>query len=357
MTGAQSQDGSRIAAGALNNPIILDRFALGVAASQMITDFGRTSNLAASASLNVDARQQDVSFRRAGVKLEVDRAYFNALRAQAVLRVAQQTVDARQLSVDKVQALANTGLKSSLDLSFAKVNLGEAQLLLVQAKNDVQASYAMLAAAMGSPQTGAGYSLTEEALPAPPPADSAPLVAQALHSRPDVLRERLTEQSELTFAQAERALWFPTISFAGAAGVTPYHQAGLTDQYAAMGVNVTVPLTNGHLFSARRAEAAFRASAEQQVVRDLENRVARDVRLAWLDAQTAYQRLTLTDQLLAQATDALELAQARYSLGLSSIVELTQAQLNQTRAQIEQATARYEYQARGAALRYQTGAM
>jgi outer membrane protein len=85
--------------------------------------------------------------------------------------------------------------------------------------------------------------------------------------------------------------------------------------------------------------------------------VTRDVQLAWLDAQTAYQRLDLTNQLLTQATDALDLAQQRYNLGLSSIVELTQAQLNQTRAQIEQATARYDYQTRGATLRFQVGSV
>ena len=79
--------------------------------------------------------------------------------------------------------------------------------------------------------------------------------------------------------------------------------------------------------------------------------------MAWLEAQTAFQRLSLTDQLLAQASDALDLAEERYNLGLSSIVELTQAQLNQTRAQIEQATARYEYQSRNASLRFQIGAL
>ena len=122
-------------------------------------------------------------------------------------------------------------------------------------------------------------------------------------------------------------------------------------------MNVTVPLTNGNLYSARRAEANFRATAELQSLQDMENRVARDVRVAWLDLQTGRQRLGLTDQLLAQATDALDLAQERYNLGLSSIVELTQAQLNQTRAQIEQASARYDYQARNASLRFQTGAL
>src|SRR5262249_23600238 len=133
-TGAQALDGSRIAAGGLNNPIILDRFAYGFSASQMITDFGRTRNLASSASLHADAAEKDVAARRAEALLDVDRTYFDALRAQAVLRVAEQTVAARQTVVDQVTALASSGLKSTLDVSFARVNLSEAQLLLVQAQ-------------------------------------------------------------------------------------------------------------------------------------------------------------------------------------------------------------------------------
>jgi outer membrane protein len=355
-TGAQAQDGTRIAAGGLNNPTILDRFAYGFGGSQMLTDFGRTSNLSASATLRVNAQQQAVVDLRANVLLQVDRGYFDALRAQAIRRVADQTVAARQLVVDQVTALASAGLKSALDLSFAKVNLSEAQLLLLQATNDVQASYASLSAALGAPQT-ATYDLADESLPDAPPADSALLIAQALSDRPDVARERFAQQSAAKFADAEHALLFPTISLIGAAGLTPYHQAGLTNQYSAVGVNVTVPLTNGNLFAARRAEASFHATAEQQRLQELENQVARDVQVSWLEAQTAFQRLGLTDQLLVQATDALDLAQQRYNLGLSSIVELSQAQLNQTRAQIEQATARYDYQARSAALRFQTGSL
>ncbi len=356
-TGAQAQDGTRITAGGLNNPIILDRFAYGVSASQMLTDFGRTPTLTASATLRVDSQQQDLAARRADVLLGVDRAFFDALRAQAILRVAEQTVATRQVVVDQVTALTSAGLKSTLDLSFAKVNLSEAQLLLIQARNDVQAAYAGLSAALGTPQQAVPYDLADEPLPDPPATDSASLVAQALRDRPDVARQRFTQQSEAKFAEAERALWFPTVSLIGAAGMTPYHQIGLASQYSAVGLNVTVPLTNGNLYSARRAEANFRASAEQQTLQDLQNRVTRDVQVAWLDAQTAYQRLDLTNQLLAQAADALDLAQQRYNLGLSSIVELTQAQLNQTRAQIEQATARYEYQGRSATLRFQIGSL
>jgi outer membrane protein len=356
VTGAEAQDGSRIAAGGLNNPIILDRVAAGVAVSQLLTDFGRTSDLVQTASLRAQALQQSAVTDRADVLLRVDRAYFSALRTQAILRVAQDTVSARQLVADQISALAQSNLKSGLDVSFAKVNLSEAQLLLLQARNDQAAAFAALAAALGQSDAPA-YVLNEEPLPPTPPADEATLVVQALRDRPDVVAERLARESAAKFADAEHALWFPTISALGAAGLAPYHQAGINSPYSAIGVNVSVPLTNGGLFSARHAEATLRARVEAERVRDLENRVSRDVRVALLDAQSGYQRLDLTNQLLDQAAQSQELAEARYNLGLSSIVELTQAQLNKTRAEIEQASARYDYQARMAALRYQIGAL
>jgi outer membrane protein len=354
VTGAVAPDGTRIAAGGLNNPTVFDRFATGVTVSQLVTDFGRTGSLVETQTLRAGAQEQDAAMLRAEVLLQVDRAYFDALRAQAVLRVARQTVEARQLVVDQVSALAASNLKSGLDVSFSRVNLSQAQLLLVQAQSDVQASFAELSTAMGAPQV-ATYDLTDEPLPAPPTSDAPVIVAQALRERPDVAAARLSGQAAAKFASAEHALWYPTVAAVGVAGVTPYHQDNLNDHYSAAGFNVTVPIANGSLYSARHAEAAFRASVEDEALRDLENRVTRDVTLAWLQAKTGYQRVDLTNQLLAQASDALDLAQARYNLGLSSIVELTQAQLNKTQAEIDQATSRYDYQARTAALRFQTG--
>ena len=81
------------------------------------------------------------------------------------------------------------------------------------------------------------------------------------------------------------------------------------------------------------------------------------MRVAWLNANTALQRLGVTAELLQQATQALDLAQARYDLGLGSIVELSQAQLNKTSAEIVSTSAKYEYQIQRAVLDYQTGAL
>ena len=355
-TGADTnQTGARVAAGELNSPRVFKKFATGASASQLITDFGRTHELSRSAGLRTRAEQANVVVTRADVLLAVDQAYFRTLKAQAVLTVAQQTVEQRQTVTDRVNALAQAKLKSGLDVSFAEVNLGQAKLLLVQAQNEIRAAYADLTRALGYSDERQ-FELTEEPLPAAPAPDVLPLVTEAFRERPELVRERFLAQSAHAFAVAERDLNFPTVSALGVVGVVPEGDPSeFRRSYLAGGVNVNIPIFNGALFTARYAEANLRAKAEDQRLRDLEDVVAREVRVAWLDEVTAYQRLDLTTQILAQANLALDLANARYKLGLSSIVELQQAQLNETQAAIDQASAKYDYAARVASVNYAIG--
>jgi outer membrane protein len=356
LTGVDAQRNSRVAAGGLNNPIIFERYSNGVTVGQLLTDFGRTHELVKSSDYHAQARQEDVVATRADVVLQVDQAYFSVLKAQTVLQVAEKTVSTRQLVADQVGTLAKNKLKSGLDVSFANVDLAQAQLLLVQAQNDLQASLADLSAAMGY-SAQRTFRLAEEPMPAAPPADMAQLLQQALQNRPELISQRLDVNSAKSYATAERDLWFPTITAVGTAGLTPYGADQLAPRYAAAGFNVNIPLFNGHLYGALRSEADSQAQAQQQYLRTLQDRVVRDVQKAWLNANSAYQRLSLTDQLLQSATQALDLAQERYKLGLSSIIELSQAQLNETQAEIAQAGAKYDYEAQLSALNYQVGRM
>ena len=129
----------------------------------------------------------------------------------------------------------------------------------------------------------------------------------------------------------------------------------MPSRYAAAGFNVNVPIFNGRLFNAEHTEATARARAQEQFLRGLQNRIAQDVRTSWLNVISAYQRLSLTQQLLDQTTQAFDLAKGRYQLGLSSIIELSQAQLNLTEAQVEQVSAQYDYESQTANLNYQLG--
>jgi outer membrane protein len=354
LTGVDADPGSRITAGALNNPVIYQRAAAGLTVSQLITDFGRTTNLAASANYAAKAENQNALATKEQVLLAVDQAFYGALQAHAVLTVAQQTVDARQTVSDQIGALFTNKLRSQLDFSFANVNLAQSKLLLLDARNNENAAQAILSAVLGYP-TLHNFQLVDDTTPlTEPPSNVDDLISQAFSMRPEILALNFQYQSAQKFHSAERDLFFPTVEAVGVVGDTPVRNPLLSDWYGAVGVNVGIPLFNGFLYAARSREALLKEQAADARVLDLQNRISRDVRTSWLGANAAYQRLSVTQQLLDQANLALDLAQTRYKLGLSSIVELSQAQLQQTQAQISSAQAGYDYRLSLAVLRYQT---
>lgn len=355
VTGALAEDDhTRILAGAPNNPSVLNRLGAGVGASQLLSDFGRTRHQVNSARLSADASAEAERAARAQVLLRVDRAYFAVLAAQSVLRVARETVRERRLVVDQTSALAQNKLKSELDVTFARVNLDEALLLENNAVNDARSAAVELGAALGLEQVR-DFELADEPMPAglPPEWDTVAAAAQA--NRPELRQARLTMQAAGETVRAERALSYPTVSGMVFTGVAPLHVEALQNHWNAAALNLEIPILSGGLFKARRLEAEARLKQSTEAARDLANNIARDVRVAYLDAVSAFDRLRVTDSLLNQARQALKLAQARYDLGLGSIIELSQAQLNLTRAQIAQAGARFDYQSLRARLDYETG--
>jgi len=354
LTAVDANPGTRIAAGALNNPALYQRAAGGVMVSQLLTDFGRTTNLVASANLAAKAENQNALATKEQILLSVDQAFYAALQAQAVLTVADQTVKDRQTVSDQIGALFRSKLKSELDFSFANVNLAQAKLLLVDAQNNLSATQASLSAVLGYASLQ-NFQLVEDTTPtAAPPENIEELISMAFTMRPEILALDFESQSAQRFQKAERDLLFPEIRALGVVGDTPVRNPIISSWYGAVGINVNIPVFNGFLFTARSREAALRAQAAQERLRDLRDRIARDVRTCWLNAKAAHDRLDVTQQLLEQANLALNFAQSRYKLGLGSIVELSQAQLQQTQAQIANAQAGYDYRLSLAILQYQT---
>jgi outer membrane protein len=190
------------------------------------------------------------------------------------------------------------------------------------------------------------------------------LISQAFSSRPELLALSYEYQSARKFQTAERDLLFPTVRALGAIGDVPAgnpalafpHTSAFGNWYGAVGANIEIPIFNGFLYSARAREADLKAQAADERLRDMHDRISRDVRTSWLNASTAYSRLAVSQQLLDQSDLALDLAQTRYQLGLGSIVELSQAQLQQTQAEIGNAQAGYDYRLARAVLRYETAA-
>jgi outer membrane protein len=365
ITAVDANEGSRIGAGELNASTLLEHAGAGVSLSQIITDFGRTMNLVASSKLQEKAQNANALATTEDIVLATDQAFYNALQAAALLKVAQQTVSTRQSVEHQISELTKNKLKSGLDLSFADVNLSQAKLLQLDAQNNVDSTIAALTAVLGFDKQ-VSYELTEEdtqALPPPPP-DVDVLINTALQQRPDLQALTFNQQAAEKFHRAQRDQLLPTISALGVAGASPVRPdcfGGCTNYfisswYGAIGVNMNIPIFNGFLFSAESSEANFRAKAARENTRDLRDRVVRDVRTAWLSANTAFQRVSVAAELAKQADLALNLAQGRYQLGLSSIVELSQAQLQQTDAAIGYVNAQYQYRLTLSALNFEIGA-
>ncbi len=361
LTAVEPKEGSRIAAGSLNNPIVYERAAGGLTLSQLITDFGRTNNLVASAALRAKAADMNAAATADQIKLAVDEAFYNALQTLALQKVAEQTVNARQLVSDQITALFQNKLRSQLDVSFADANLAQAKLLLLDAQSNYQAALSGLSQVLGYSSQQQFELVDTEMELKPPPAAVSQLQDEAFSNRPEIASQGYEYQAAQHFQKAERDLLLPSIEALGVVGRTPFSSsiAGaspFTSWYGAVGVNVNVPIFNGFLYPARSREAGLRAQAADQQLRDLKDRIANDVRTSWLSAINAYNRIGVTQQFVDQANLAVDLSQTRYSLGLSSIVELSQAQLTQTEAQIQFAAAKYQYQIAQSVLRFQIAA-
>lgn len=348
---------TRLAAiGALNNPSIFDRNAEGLMVSQLITDFGRTANLAGSARLQAEAAANNAQATREQILLAVDEAFYSALQAQSVTRVAEGTITNRQYFLDQVSELAKQNLRSSLDVSFARVNVEDAKLLLSKAQNDLQAAFARLSNLMGLPEPS-NYQLVDQPLPSPLSTNVSEFIQQALGTRPELLSLRNQREASIKFARGERALSFPTISAVASAGTVPVRDPALPENYAAAGLVMSMPLFAGGYYSSRRQAAELQAQADAESLRDLEDNVIRDVHIAWLNSQNSFDRYRITGQLLENARQSYELADARYKQGISSIVEFNQAELNLLSAEISYADTRYEYLIERSALSFQTGGL
>jgi outer membrane protein len=249
-------------------------------------------------------------------------------------------------------------------LTFAQVNLSQAKLLQLDAQNNLDSSMAALAAVLGLDHQVTFELSEDDTQPPAPPTDVDGLIRTAFQQRPDLQAFTYEQEAAEKFRRAQRDQLFPTVSTLGVAGVTPvrpdcfggcFPNYFVSSWYGAIGVNMSIPIFNGFLFRAEASEAKYRAQAAAENTRDLRDRIVRDVRTAWLAANTAFQRVGVSAELAKQADLSLSLAQSRYRLGLGSIVELSQGQLQQTDAAISYVNAQYQYRLALSTLDFEIG--
>ena len=357
LTAVEAEEATRISAGSLTASRLFEHAGAGGGFSQLLTDFGRTRNLVASSALQEKAEKANAVATQYDIQLATDQAFYNAMQAQETLKVAQQNVTTRQTLQSQVNQMTLNKLKSTLDLSFADVNLSQAKLLALDAQNNADSTMAALDAVLGLDHL-VNYELIDDGAGVQqPPPDIDQLIGQSLKQRPDLQATMYSQQAAVKYSHAQRDQMLPSIAASGTVGTVPIRpdQYYVSNWWGGIGVNINIPVFNGFLYSSQAKEASIRAQAAAEQTRDLRDRIVRDVRMSWLAANTAYQRVSVTAELLQEADLGLKLAQTRYQMGLSSIVELSQAEYQQTDAAIGNANAQYQYRLALATLNYQIG--
>ncbi len=348
ITAEKAEDDSRIGAGSLTSSHLFTHAGGGGTFSQLLTDFGHTRDLVATNKLQQKSQDKTTLATQQDVLIATDAAFYRLLNAQSLLQVAVATVAARNDVQRLTSALTNSALRSTLDLNIAAADVSQSQLLELDAENAVASASTTLTEVLAAPPDTV-YAAVEDstAAPPPPPApdSSTALNADAQKQRPDLQALKLNAQAYGEFARAQQLQHLPTITALATGGLTPVAPDNIfvPKWYAAGGINLSIPFFTGFRIDAQAAEARLRQKATEKQAQELSDTIARDVHVAVLNAQTAFRRIAVADQFRNQATQALALAQTRYKLGLSSIVELSQAQLQSTQAAVTAVNARYDY--------------
>lgn len=342
-------------AGAMLQPN-LSSYAAGLLASQRLYDFGFTNNLVESSHYGERAQEQDVNARRALVIVTVQRGYLNSLKRQRLVRIAEETVRERGLIAGQIETLYRQQLKSKLDLDLVRVELVNAESLLVRSRNDLKASFADLNRAMGiaGPED---YTLEDLAIDVKAQRTLGDLIADSL-THPELKRAKEQTAAAEAKKRAMKSQYLPTVSAVASGGYydtfDPSRNVPTGGWWAAGGL-VSMPIFTGGLIENQVKEAAAQQAAAQAQSTNIEQALTQQVTNAYLDTVTSAQQIKLGEELVKTAQEALSLAKQRYKLGLGTVVEVTQAEVGLTAAQTKLAEAQYDYKIAEVTLAYAAG--
>ena len=318
-----------------------DYFQFGVTATQLIYDFGQTSQKYDAAKLNADAQRVAEQTARLGILLNVRRAYFAARANKELVDVAKETLDAQTRHLSQVQGMVQVGTQPPIALAQQKAAVANAVVQVITSQNNYETSKAQLNQAAGM-AGGTDYDVSDEDV-GPVPDEDQPLdtlMNKAVAARPEIatlFKQREAEESTLSSA---RGTYGPSIG--ASASVTDYGtNLGQLVPNWTLGAAATWPIFQGGLTRAlvHQAEAGIESVDAQRSVEELQVRL--DVDSARLAIRAAKATIGAVGEALTSAREQLRLAEQRYATGVGSIIELNDAQVAYTTAAAQVVSARY----------------
>lgn len=316
-------------------------FNVGASVSQLLWDFGRTTGRWRSAQQSAQAQRETEHQTLVDVLANVQTAYFNVLAQQALVQVAQETLENERARLGQVNAQVQVGTRPEIDLLQQRTAVANAQVQLIQARNNAATSKAQLNQAMGL--EGPTDHAVQEVGVGPVEGEALAvdaLVDTALQGRPELAAsEHQLRAQELQLSSTRGGYW-PRLSASvsgSQAGADPAKlQWGLNGQ-----VGLSWPLFEGGITRAQVREQQANLSGLQAQRDALRQQVRLEVERAQLAVNAARESESAAEEALTNARERLRLAEGRYRAGVGNIIELSDAQLSATNAAVQRVQATY----------------
>jgi len=323
-----------------------DYYISRVSASQLIYDFGKTTGQIDQSRATFRQTQEDYAGNRQKVVLDARTAYFGYLAAMRARKVTEETVRQNQELVKQAQGFYDVGLRAKIDVTKAEANLYSAEADLIRAKNQVDLAQVTLMTALGL-KTWPFQGVEDVIEVTRRPHSVTELKAQALNQRPEIQRNRYQQDFNQAALRVARSGWLPTLNSLAAYGWSgpnaPFGKEAMENKDWWVGAGLTVPLFDGLLayHNVRTANANIRATLANSEV--LSQDIAKEVEQYYLDVNSAWELIRATKKALEAARENFRLAQGRYQVGVGSIIEVTDAQVQFFQADLRYVRALYDY--------------
>lgn len=343
--------------------VIIDRTRTSVApaisVNYLLFDLGGRGGRVAAARENAFALGFTHNATIRNTVLQVEQAYFTYVGTRALLEAQRTSVQEALASYRAAAKRDSVGLATIADVLQARTALSQAQLALVTTEGQLQTTRSALAVALGvSPTLPYDVVASPADVPVGEVADSVEaLINLALRTRPELQAAYANAAAARAQVRVARSAALPSLALTGTGGYTNSSIPALTGRNYTVGLGLQLPLFNGGSRQYDIARAQALAEAADAQAENVRQTVITDVFSSYYDVRTATQQVRTTDELLASAGASLRAAQARYTGGVGSILDLITAQTALANARAQQVQARWVWALRLAQLARDAGAL
>jgi TolC family type I secretion outer membrane protein len=333
---------------------ITKTYATTLSVNQTLYDFGKTGNSYDAAKWGMRSNEQDAERVTQEVVLNVKQSYYALLAAKKLVEVALKTIEQTESHLKQAEAFFRAGSKPRYDVTRSEVEVNNANLGLINAKNGVRIRTIALNKAMGV-EPGRPTEIVE-ALPEIPVLPSREAAeSEALGNRPDLRKAETDIEAARSRVRAERSNYLPTLSASAA-----YNWASGTQDMGQIpgtgiqlkgdvqnswnaGIMLTLPLFQGGLTKGRVGEARANQLAIEAQRDAMKQSILLEVNQAFADLESAAARVEVMEKTLQKARENLDIAQGRYKAGVGPYIEVTDAQLSSVNSETDHIKALYDY--------------